>query len=292
MRPILIHPGLHKTGTSWLQAVPFSDIDIFNNVMSHEEVDAYLVRPHEWQWDPQIARDRIAIALQKNERASVNVLSSEILTGNPFFGSREAPLLARRLREVLPHAKILLTVREQGQWLRSLYQQYVKRGGRLALPDFLSGSSEPQYKTFDFISLEFDRFVEEFSSAFGRENVLVLPQELLRTDMRVFFEHLSSFLGVEQIVPKDEWRRAVGASPPEGSDWLLRLANSFRDKPLSRTSNTRFDWFGKQLERAAYRLPTRGTRYQVELPEELLKRSNIRLQDYCPTPLSTFGYLL
>ena len=290
MRPLLIHPGLHKTATSWLQAVPFADRAIFNSLMSHQEVDAAFVRPHDWVWQPSTARKVIEERRAQNDTADVDVISSEILTGNPFFGSKDVPTFVERLNRTIPNAKILLTVREQSQWLRSLYQQFVKRGGQLSLEDFLSGHAEPQYAGFDFISLEFHRFADEFAAAFGEANVVVLPQELLRKDMDAFFSQLSDFLSVAAISPKPAWHRAVGASPPRGSDWLLRMANALQDKPLSRSSNKRLAMIGKQLERLAYRLPSRGNAPIIPMPKTRIRRSNAKLQRYCPVDLSEYGY--
>ena len=291
MRPLLLHPGLHKTATTWLQTVPFQDRSLFNSLLSHRQIDDLLVRPHEWDWRPTEAIAEIAHARSVEGGHLIDVLSSEILTGHPFFGSREAPLLAKRVREVVGEAKVLLTVRRQHEWIRSLYQQYIKRGGRLSFIDFVAGESEPQYPSFAHLSLEFHRFTDEFARHFGASNVLVLPQELLRQDIAHFFTLLSRFVGAGDIRPKPSWSQSVGGSPPPGSDWLLRWASTFQDKPLSRSSTVGGAKIGKQLERIAYRLPARHpNKLELNLPVDRIRKSNVQLQVFCPVDLSQFGY--
>lgn len=293
MRPLLIHPGLHKTATSWFQGVPFADESVFNSLLNHQEVDELITRPHRWEWTPDRARARLAAYRSEDSGALVDVISSEILTGNPFFGSRDVPEIAERLRQVVPDAKILLTVREQSQWLRSLYQQYVKRGGRLTFERFIEGETEPQYYGFNPISLNFHLFARTFGEQFGESNILVLPQELLGADIAGFFAELSSFLEVPEIAPKDAWRQRVGLSPPSGSEWLIRLSTSLRDVPLNRKSRTPMAWLGRLMERTAYRLPSllRSSAPIPALPENI-GSINEKLQHYCPVNLRSFGYYL
>ena len=51
-KPVLIHIGYHKTGTTWFQKILFRPEFGLPPIMSHEEVFATLVRPHELAFDP------------------------------------------------------------------------------------------------------------------------------------------------------------------------------------------------------------------------------------------------
>jgi hypothetical protein len=43
--PLLIHPGFHKTGTTWLQQQVFSDTRAFHMLFDHEEIDRLFIPP-------------------------------------------------------------------------------------------------------------------------------------------------------------------------------------------------------------------------------------------------------
>src|SRR5258708_38125999 len=96
-RPLLIHPGFHKTGTTFLQREIFTDQRLFRLLWGHEEVHRYVIGPHELDFDPRAGRDAIAVLRSAGAPAPglIDVVSSETLCGTPFFGSRESAPRAR-----------------------------------------------------------------------------------------------------------------------------------------------------------------------------------------------------
>ncbi len=297
--PLLIHPGYHKTGTTWLQQQLFSDSRYFNMMFDHEELDRLFIRPH----DLDFRADAVAKEVEARRGVAgsplIDVISSENLTGQPFTGSLMSLTIARRLADTSGPAKVLLTVRAQLPITRSLYQQYLKRGGRLTIDQFLSYEPEPNYAWFNESVLRFGQLARAYGELFGDENVLVLPQELLARDRQTWLGHLFRFVTGAEFggdLAVDE-RPREGVSPPASGMFLLRAGNLFCDGPLNPNAVRSLEWLGSLMHRAAYRwtLGEKGA-------QERLKRAisahmsgkfgetNRLLQRYCPVDLALLGY--
>ena len=114
MPKIVIHVGLHKTGTSFLQAEIFPKIKNVNYIGM-------------LRYGSKIYEDKL------------NIISDEELSVNPhlppchgnYFDSGQRNVIAERLQSIFPNAKIILGIRNKDTWLRSVYSQYVKGGGTI-----------------------------------------------------------------------------------------------------------------------------------------------------------------
>ncbi|EAQ28215.1 hypothetical protein NAP1_11488 [Erythrobacter sp. NAP1] len=296
---LLLHPGFHKTATSWLQSTVFAEKRLFRSLMTHEEIDDLLVRPHDFWFDAEQASADISALRSDPKPGVVDVISSEILSGNILLGSRDSAQLAKRLAATCDEAKVLLTVRAQKPMARSIYQQYVKRGGRLGIEEFLRFAPEPGYFWFDPATLEFHKVAEAYAAYFGRENVMVLPQELLVSNRPQYLRLMFDFVGLEESVAEHELAKAPASSisPPLSGAPLLRIANSIGQSPFNPRSRSRIAPLGKLIERVGYRW-TLGEakakqRADAALDAELSNRfgkSNAILQRFCPVDLKKLRY--
>ena len=296
-RELLIHPGFHKTGTTFLQECVFSDERYFCSLLDHGDVDRLLLRPHDLEFDEGLAREEIARRMDPVPNSAVPVLSSETLSGNILTGARDSRALARRLHAVFPRAKILFTVRKQPALMKSAYLQYAKRGGRLKPAQFFDFNAEPGYDRFDIGVLSFDRLVDEYASLYGGENVLVLPQELLRQDQGKFLSLLFEFAGVASSPPVEGYEGSRGKSPPEAGLALLRAANLFDSTPFQPRPAIPLPSLGRGLRSLSYRLEGRSDsksgnlgRIVSEKCSNRFANSNRNLQKYCPIDLTPLGY--
>ena len=294
---LLIHPGLHKTGTSWLQERLFADRRLFNSLLSHDEIDRLIVRPHDFIFDAEVARNEVT-SRRTDKAHIIDVISSEILVGNPAFGSRDATLLAARLREVAGPAKVLLTIRSQREMLRSVYQQYVKRGGALDIHRFLVPDHEPGYFGFDANLFAFHHYATLYERFFGRENVLVLPQEILAAEPEAFVRALLDFASPSNA--SAHWLRAanteVGKSPPAGATDFIRFLNLWRPSPYQPGGIRRIEGVAQLALRAAYRMEFGSRRklrkWNAAIAPHLAQYgpSNRIVQQFCPFDLKDLGY--
>lgn len=296
---LLIHPGFHKTATTWLQQVVFSDDRRFRSLLSHEEISDILLLPREHAFDPDEARSLIEAKRHSQRPGIPDVISGEILSGNIMSGSRERFLAADRIAALNLPAKILLTVRAQVPIANSIYKQYVKRGGRLGLRDFLTFKQEPGYFWFDPGALNFDELARYYAQSFGEQNVLVLPQELLKKDRSKFLRLLFDFAGVETDHADDDLKTApaAGVSPPASGLAIIRFANTFRPSVFNPSPPSLMNHFGHALQSVGYRwkigqreAEQKMKREIKELLEGRFRESNAKLQQFAPVDLGSLGY--
>lgn len=298
---ILIHPGFHKTATTWLQNVVFAHRGYFRSMMTHEQVHDFIIAPHAYDFDADRLQAEIARRCAGAEDGVIEVLSSEDLSGNILTGSRDSLAIAERLAASINDAKVLLTVRAQQPIAKSIYGLYVKCGGRLPIEEFLSYRPAPGYFSFDFRSLEFDRLASTYASLFGEANVLVLPQELLFRDKREYLRILLEFVGSKQTAPDDVWLQAdtVGKSPPTSGIPLIQMANALTSTSLSPSSkqNAAMDALAKGLKSLGYRWRWRNDQAEAGMKDAIsvaltgrYHESNARLQKYSPVDLAELGY--
>ncbi|MGI9355126.1 MAG: hypothetical protein ACR2PF_08210 [Rhizobiaceae bacterium] len=232
--PLLVHIGYHKTATTWLQLSLFCPEHGFAQVMTHDEIFAHVVTPHELDFDADAAR-----ALLKNRRGQgaagqADVVSLEALVGQPFHGGRESEIYARRLKEITADARILITIREQCRMIASVYMQYLRRGGTLSPQAFFEGEAEGGFFGFDTAHFEYDRLVRLYQSIFGPENVLVLPQERIARDQPAAVAEIAGLAGNTVIGAWKTTARRGGIGAPEGVAWALRRINHLQSGPAHR----------------------------------------------------------
>lgn len=230
--PLLIHVGYHKTGTTWLQRILFKPAYGYQPLMEHREIFDRIVRPHGLLFDAAPLRAEIESRRGRGAPGGADLISSEILVGNPFHGGRESDDLARRLKALAPNARILLTIREQLRAATSVYMQYLNRCGTMKPKEFFSDDPVIGYVAFAPEHLEYHRLVKLYIDLFGVENVQVMTQEALARDGVRFAQDLADFAGVTARgdlanVPAEP----MSPSPPEYFAPVLRRLNHFRSGP-------------------------------------------------------------
>jgi hypothetical protein len=210
----LLHVGLHKTGTTWLQRHLFADpthgffapaqgeardtqrskaaasvliADGAGNLISENGFDADAARA-------ELAR----IGVPQGLRA---VVSSERLGGHPFSNGFDRTILCRRLRAVFGAARILIVIRAQESMLLSNYMQYLKFGGWHGIDRYLQPRCDGRQPALSLDFWRYDRLIGLYRSEFGAERVLALPYELLAREPQEFARRICSFAGV--AVPAD-----------------------------------------------------------------------------------------
>jgi hypothetical protein len=187
------------------------------------------------------------------------VISSELLSGNPHRGGRQARVYADRLAEAFPGARILITIREQKRLLASLYMQYLRRGGTKPVERYFDERPVTGYPTFSADNFCFDRLIAYYIGLFGRENVLVLTQEAMARDMRGYLAALNAFSGARSAVAIPDSLPRIGEGFPESGAWLFRRLNHFRadaisDEPIANLLPDRFArGFGMRAQRGPLR---------------------------------------
>lgn len=233
--PLLIHVGYHKTATTWLQARFFREHHGFRKILDHQEVFNLVTGPHGLVFDPVPVREELERRIEETPDDTVPVISSEILSGNPFFGGRESDAFAERLSRIWPKARILITIRSQLRILPSVYMQYLQRGGTLHHSRFFSEEGDLGYTWFSPHHFEYHRLYARYRDLFGEDAVHLMQQEALAENPERACSDLARFAQAETYdgLVKDS-TKARGASYPEYSAWALRRVNHFQSSVLNR----------------------------------------------------------
>ena len=200
---IVCHIGLHKTASGTLQRQFFpacKGLNLLTTLEPRVRQFVYLVtRTDPLYFSADVAGSLIG-QLLRNDR--VNLLSNESLSGPPYAGAVElgldhrSPVLTN-LVSVFPRARAVLVLRRQDTLARSLYRQYIKRGGTMRVERFfgLDDSGRPGMLSLD--RFRFRPFVQMVLDAFPT-GVLVLTYEEFVRDNVACLTRLCAFLGVER----------------------------------------------------------------------------------------------
>ena len=293
--PLLVHVGLHKTGSTWLQKVLFAD-EGFETPWGRQAALPVELLALDDGLAFNLESTREKLLANRETFGGVPVMSHESLSSRPNRGVYFADKVAQRLKALFPKAKILLIVREQHSMIYSMYQQHVRDGGRCTLTDYIGSDDEPdgfvppcRLSFFDYMELR-----RTYVQYFGEDSVLVLPLELLGRDAQEFSDRICAFAGapLRQVPVSKRVNEAM--SPPAVA--FLRATNGifrFRKGPHTR-------WSGYQLSRrVALRLSKlapgkkRKAAWEAQIAARIANRyenSNRALADTIGLDLGAMGY--
>jgi hypothetical protein len=127
----------------------------------------------------------------------VPVVSNERLSGHPLSNAFDRAMLARRIKDVFPQARIFLSIREQRSMVLSSYFQYLKYGGWRSLDRFLDPPCDGRLPALQLDVWNYDRLAQLYYALFGRERVLILPYEMFVRDPAGYVGRICEFAGVD-----------------------------------------------------------------------------------------------
>lgn len=211
-KTVFVHVGMPKTGTTYLQEQVFPYIKgvHFWRDTNCDEYTAYIKsiqfgNPSQCHWPEHGQRIRQYMESFQDDRI---LISDESLCGGVLGGIHlnfsNFNNCASILKQVFPEAKLIMTIRRQDAYLESLYRQSLKQGYSQTINRFLNwdDSNFGSYKPYgtagpniDVRSLQYGRYIDTYAGMFGRDNVLVLPQELLLTQPEAFNSRVTDFMG-------------------------------------------------------------------------------------------------
>jgi hypothetical protein len=210
--PVYLHVGFGHAGTTSLQlnffsrrpdlfylGTPYSEAGGFFSNLKY--LDDFLLH------EPQML-DRCRNLIYGNPRREGRpiVVSDETFcdTSEVYYCPRHVPsdLTALRLKRYFPTAKIIFTMRNQLEYVSSMYfnlkRNYAFLAGA-ALPEFPEWWSgmHTQTRCLYLQNIDYSQMVDFYARLFGRENVLILPLEELKSHgARRYLERLCRFMNV------------------------------------------------------------------------------------------------
>lgn len=305
---LLLHIGLQKTASTWLQSKVFGSAAVgFATVGGEAVVKRTLIAPDDIEFDAAACQSAFVERIEAvGAERLVPVLSAERLSGDMLYGAYDSVRLADRLAEAFPGAKVLIVIREQRSILFSTYQQYVKVGGQLDVRDYLTRASKSHPWPCDLRRYEYDRLMSYYHLLFGQDQVLTLPYELFRSDPEGFVHRIAAFAGASPepgVVEALKFDKVVNRSwPPAGiavkrrMNWLVRE----RMNPWAPVDGR--STIGRKLTKAARELgrnaPDRVSARIEEAMRSIIaanvddhyRDSNARASELIGLDLAAFGY--
>jgi hypothetical protein len=223
---MIIHIGLHKTGTSWLQQVLF-----------RPEYGFQLVNDAKEPWRDELSRFLVTgkqrqSAQQLQPSADLHqIVSSERLSGHPASGGYDREMIAHRLAEFFPDASILIGTREAAAWRKSVYAQLVREGWTGGMESDLVALWKrpgPNEAYFDVAGL-----LRLYRKLF--DDVTELPLELLRSNPAAYLQRIAEATGNPKVIDAlPEASRKVSENKLSDREIeIQRFANHFRKSPLN-----------------------------------------------------------
>lgn len=213
---MLFHIGYYKTGSSFLQKNIFGDPtsgfqalgpnDIANGMgraryLSNKFVmdeSGQILSP--WQGLPQSIIEESSSLFDSN--GGIPVISHERFLGYPFASGLDAVAIRERIFDFCPNAKILIVIRNQYDLILSTYIQYIRRGGNQSLKNSLTAKYDNRIAYFSKSYYYYHFAIEGYINRFGKNNVLVLPYELLKEDQNKFLKLIYDFCKIDFKEPE------------------------------------------------------------------------------------------
>lgn len=195
----LLHVGLQKTGSTWLQNRLFNRTEHgFVSVPERIVIDDAFLGGNPFTFDTERARKLLQPLFDEASASNaIPVVSHELLAGQPLANAIDAQVLADRLKSTYPDGRVLIVIREQRSMLLSTYKQYVKASGTKHVDELWRDRSPRERRRpgpgLDWLA--YHHLIAYYRGLFGADRVCILPFELLTLDAQTFAGEICKFVG-------------------------------------------------------------------------------------------------
>lgn len=262
-RQVVIHIGLHKTGTRFLQRMVFRQLDPTRFNVNPE---ALLVPVQKATRSPERApaARAAAAAWRAGDDERTLVLSEPHISGDMYSSHQDYRANLALVRELFPEARIVFFVRKQSDWLQSAYRQHLVRGHAVPIEVFLNfydGEFRPRLnrwvygsRNVEALTLRFLEIYRAYVEAFGEDCVFLFRQEDLSKRPDAVKQRLADVLGLPNLpdVPRE---RSQNRSYSALAIYLFHAGvRQSRPAPgpsdIGRLPRQPFNWIRHKLRRA------------------------------------------
>lgn len=216
---VIIHIGLHKTGTRFLQRMVFAQLDgdlfNYNPQRLWRTVRSACRNPGDQRLAEQ-ARESVQEWRASGDQRDL-LLSEPHISGDMYSSHHDFPQNLALLRWLFPEATIIFFIRKQADWLQSAYRQQLVKGPGRPVEVFLNwydGDFRPRIdrwahgaRNVEGLGLRFLEIYRAYAQAYGADKVYLLRQEDLNEHSEALRHRVAEALGVPTLPTPPHERR-------------------------------------------------------------------------------------
>ena len=214
----IIHIGLHKTGTRFLQGEVFQQLDSNEFSVNPEPLWSKLraaVRGPGDRAAAEAAREAVNNWRNSGDNRKL-VLSEPHISGDMYSCHFDYYQNLQLIKQLFPDAVILFFVRNQADWLHSAYRQQLVRSPGIPINVFLNhyeGEFKPRLnrrvfgaRNLEALNLRFLAIYRQYAAAYGASRVYLFRQEDLKNSSELVKKRIAEALGISSLPfpPKDK----------------------------------------------------------------------------------------
>lgn len=210
-RRVILHIGLHKTGTRFLQREVFRQLDDTAFAVNPPTLWRAVRNAVRYPDDASLAaeaRHAVADWRSSDDRRTL-IISEPHISGDMYSNHHDYAENLALVRELFPEALIVYFVRDQADWLQSAYRQQLVRGASVPIHVFLNhydGDFRPRLhrwtygaRTVEALNQRFLTIYHAYAEAYGPDRVYLFRQEDLRANAGTVKAALAGILGIDAL---------------------------------------------------------------------------------------------
>ncbi len=206
-KKVFFYVGLPKTGSAFLRQEVFTKLDTSRVCVNPEDVVNVVQKMHASHYSPaniDAVKNAAAKAFGNIDQDIVLVTDLD-LVGLAVDNFRRFEEITDFMKELFPEASIIITLRNQVDWLLSLYK-HTTTGLDVSITEFLNFSGgkfnskqREDFPNVDALDFNFAEKCEYYVKAFGKENVHVLLNEDMVSDPEGLARQIEGIFGCDMV---------------------------------------------------------------------------------------------
>ncbi len=213
---IILHVGLGKTGTTFLQKKVFPFIEnnfyggVFTQTPSVLDKISDLIYKNDMKFYKSIeienTKNKVNNFVQTLKEENI-IYSDEGFVAQPYYKNSNNNNVNNAIKQIFPNAKIFFVFRKQSDWIYSYYCHLSKVGkfnNYTSLDNYMGYKQGVFTKNghLDINQLNWGIIYNKYAKLFGENNVLAIPYELMKEAPVEFLSKFYEFFGIESYYPE------------------------------------------------------------------------------------------
>ncbi len=210
MSDVVVHIGLHKTATRFLQRALFGSLDERSFLVNPEVLQRPLRRALREPTEANRSKIYEAAAKAREQAGERTLLISDpTISGDMYSSHVNYRDNLELLYALFPDARIIYFVRRQSDWLQSAYRQALVKGPGMPIERFLNyyeGTFQRRVarrvygvRNVEALTLRFLDIYRDYADRFGADRIYLFRQEDLRQQPERVYAGLAAALGLREL---------------------------------------------------------------------------------------------